>query len=346
MLYVTTRINADAFTAHRALTENRGPEGGLYLPMRLPELSVDQIRALGEESFGQNVADVMNLLFNTELDGWAVEFSIGRYPMRMVSLGNKVTVAEYWHNPQWHFDRLMRNLSDLVLGDPELGEPSDWMAVASRIAMLFGTYGEMLHAGMIKAGDLLDVVVPSQDFSPAMAAFYARKLGLPLGNIVISCNENSTLWSLFHQGVLRTDTVAISTKLPKCDHGIVPGLERLICSVLGTGEALRFRDVCRVGGDYCVSEQQMKLLSKGLRVSVVSQHRTESMIRGIYKSFGYIPDPYTALAYSGLMDYRSGTGEGRPALILSEESPAFSVDMIGTNLGIGKRELKERIDRS
>ena len=94
MLYVTTRISADAFTAHRALTENRGPEGGLYLPMRMPGLTPDEIRGMGDKSFGQNVADVMNLLFNTDLDGWAVEFSIGRYPVRMVDLSGKVTVAE------------------------------------------------------------------------------------------------------------------------------------------------------------------------------------------------------------------------------------------------------------
>ena len=39
MLYVTTRNNRDAFTAQRVLTENRGPEGGLFLPFREPLFS-------------------------------------------------------------------------------------------------------------------------------------------------------------------------------------------------------------------------------------------------------------------------------------------------------------------
>ena len=56
MLYVTTRAAADAFTAFRALTENRGPEGGFFVPMRLPVFDEDQIAQLAEKTFSQNVA--------------------------------------------------------------------------------------------------------------------------------------------------------------------------------------------------------------------------------------------------------------------------------------------------
>lgn len=346
MLYITTRIHGDAFTARHALTENRGPEGGLYLPMRMPVLTPEQICALGEKSFGQNVADVMNLLFNTDLDGWAVEFSIGRYPMRMVSLSGKVTVTEVWHNPQWQFERLVRNLCKTVLGTAEEPEPSDWMMIAARCAVLFATYGELLHDGLIDPGGSVDIAVPGGDLSAPMAVYYARQWGLPVGNLVICCNENSELWSLLHQGEFRTDAVAVRTGLPKCDHAVPADLERLIYGVLGPAEAERFREACRTGGTYTLHPILQNKLRQGIHVSVVSQQRTESMIAGIYKNNGYISDPYTALCYSGLMDYRATTGENRPGLILTEESPAFFMNTISGCLGLPKRELKERIDRS
>lgn len=346
MLYVTTRIHTDAFTARHALTENRGPEGGFYLPMRMGEITSVQHGALGEKTFGQNVADVMNLLFNTELDGWTVEFAIGRYPMRMVSLSGKVTVAEVWHNPQWQFERLARNLTRMILNSEEDLPASDWMMIASRIAMLVATHGEMLHGGQIGPDGLIDVVVPCFDFSAPMAAYYARMWGLPIGNIVICCNENNAPWNLLHHGQLRTDAVAVPTKLQKCDYAVPPNLERLIYSALGPAEAKRYCEICRVGGCYDLQPTQRKELRRGMYVSVISQQRTESMISGIYKSNGCIVDPYTALAYSGLMDYRAQTGESRPALILSEESPAFSVNMIAASLGISRRELKERINKA
>ena len=51
MLYVTTRNNRDAYTAQRVLRENRGPDGGLYVPFREPVFSREEIDALKEKSF-------------------------------------------------------------------------------------------------------------------------------------------------------------------------------------------------------------------------------------------------------------------------------------------------------
>lgn len=346
MLYVTTRINADAFTARRCLTENRGPEGGLYLPMRMPVFSREEICALAEKSFSQNVAEVMNLLFNTKLDSWTVEFAIGRYPVRLVNLSSKVTVTENWHNPDWKFDRLAKNLARVVSGTGEEREPTDWMLIASRIAVLFGIFGDLMHNGQAGFETPLDIAVPSGDFSVPMAAWYAREWGLPIGTIVVCCNENSAPWNLLHQGELRTDAVAMRTALPACDHAVPADLERLIYGTLGAAETKRYCEVCRRGGNYYLQDHQVKKLRRGIYVSVVSQQRTESMILSIYKNNGYISDPYTALSYSGLLDCRSRTGEGGPALILAEESPAFSLNMICGCLGISQRELKDRINKA
>ena len=78
MLYVTTRVGQDAFTANRALSENRCPEGGFFVPMRLPYFDEVQIAQLAEKSFSQNMADILNLFFGTRLDGRSLELAIGR----------------------------------------------------------------------------------------------------------------------------------------------------------------------------------------------------------------------------------------------------------------------------
>ena len=40
MLYVTTRNNNDVFTAQHALAENRGADGGLYIPFANPAMQL------------------------------------------------------------------------------------------------------------------------------------------------------------------------------------------------------------------------------------------------------------------------------------------------------------------
>lgn len=347
MLYVTTRIERDAFTAHRSLAENRGPGGGFFLPMRMPKLDRQQILALGEKTFSQNVADVVNLLFNTELDGWAVEFGIGRYPVKLVNLSSRVSVAETWHNPSWRFERLARGIEKAVRQSDQVREtPSDWLMIASRIAVLFGIFGELIHSGTITPEKPMDVAVPSGNFSAAMAAWHARDWGLPIGNIVCVCNENAGVWNLLHKGELRTDAVAVPTGTPGCDYAVPEDLERLVFSTLGVQENLRFVETCRRGGTYYLEKHQVDQLRDRIWVSVVSEKRMESTISTLYQNCGYISDPYTALVYSGLMDYRARSGESRPALILSDESPAFSLNLIAGVMGISAAELKKRINKA
>ncbi len=342
MLYVTTRVSQDAFTANRALTENRCPEGGFFVPIRMPRYDQQQIAGLAEKSFSQNMADNLNLFFGTKLDGFGLEFGIGRYAVKLVPLSGKITVAESWHNPTWRFDRLIGGVEKVIRQSDQINkEPSDWLSIAARIAVLFGIYGELLKNGTLKLHQKLDIAVPSGNFSALMAAWYARSCGLPIGTIVCCCNENSNLWNLLHKGEIRTDVPVSATHTPDCDYTVPTDLERLIFGALGRRETARFCETCRTGGVYALESEQMNRLREDLFVSVVSSKRMASTIPNLYKTTGFLADPYTALAYSGLTDYRASAGEGRLGLILSEESPAFSLQLIAEAMNISPAEVKE-----
>ena len=114
---MTTRNNRDAYTAQRVLRENRGPDGGLYVPFREPVFSREEIDALKEKSFHQCVAEVLNRLFNTKLTRWDVEFCVGRYPVRLVNLPQRIIAGECWHNPEWTLDHLVHILAEQLRGD-------------------------------------------------------------------------------------------------------------------------------------------------------------------------------------------------------------------------------------
>ena len=345
MLYVTTRDSRDAYTANRALSENRGPEGGFYVPMRLPHFEAEELKGLLEKSFAQTVAEVLNLFFGTQLDGWAVEFGIGRYPLRLNVLGSKLIVAEVWHNPLYRFERLVSGVEKAIRHSDQIGSAgSDWLMIASRIAVLFGIYGQLRQNNVLHGDQKLDISVPAGNFSATMAAWYARAMGLPIGTIVCCCNENAGLWNLLHKGLLHTGNTAVSTHTPACDYAVPDDLERLIFATLGRQETARFCEICRLGELYELDAEQLNRLREGLHISVISDKRMASTIPNLYKTSGYVAEPAAALAYSGLMDYRASTGESRTALILSEESPRFSAQFIATCMNITLAELKQILD--
>ena len=63
MLYVTTRNRQDAFTTNHVLTQNRGADGGLFVPLHFPKLTQQEWTAFSAKSFGQSVAEILNLIF-------------------------------------------------------------------------------------------------------------------------------------------------------------------------------------------------------------------------------------------------------------------------------------------
>ena len=345
MLYVTTRSREDSYTADRTLSEDRAPDGGFFVPMKLPRFDRAEIRALGEKSFSRNVADILNLLFDTRLDSWAVEFGIGRYPVRMVPVSGRAVIAETWHNPSWRFERLAKSVEKVIRQSDQISlVPTDWLMMGCRIAVLFGIFGELMAKGEAGPDDPLDVVVPVGDFSAPMAAWYARYFGLPIGNILCCCNENPGCWNFIHKGEIRCDAPVVETTTPACDHAVPEGLERLISHTLGQREIDRFQYAVCEGVSYYLEPDQLQRMRQGLHASVVGRQRLEWAVLNLYRTDGLVPDPYTALCYSGLMDYRARTGQTRSAVILSEESPLYSLKYLAKAMGVRPEELKNRLD--
>ena len=346
MLYLTTRTRNDIYTAARALSEDRSPDGGFFVPMNLPRFTKNEIRKLGEKTFSQNVADVINLFFATKLDSWAVEFLIGRYPVKLVHVTSRETVAELWHNPVWKFERLAKGIEKAIRQSDDVSAvPGNWLLIASRIAVLFGLFGELIREGTVGFQDELDIAVPTGDFTGPMAVLYAREMGLPVSTVLCCCNDNNGAWKLLHKGELRTDATVLRTSTPFCDHAVPEALERLIFSRLGIREVLDFVEACKQGAGFYLEPDQLKKMREGIYVPVTGQKRLESAVNSLYRSYGCAVDVYTALCYSGILDYRSVTGEGRPVLILSDESPVYSAPYLSACLNITPQMLMERINQ-
>lgn len=338
MLYVTTRNNRDAFTAHKVLRGDRAQDGGMYLPLHMQGFSVEEIASLKEKTFGEAVAMVLNRLFNLQLSGWDIDFCIGRYPARLALLQHRIYVAETWHNPKWSYEWVVNNLVGYLCDDSVV--PGNWAKIAVQISVLFGIMGDLMRKGIERT----DISLVSGDFSAVISAWYARKWGLPIGNIICSCNENKAVWDLVCQGQLRTDIISVPTITPEADAVIPENLEYLIFECGGYDEVRKFLQCMREGKAYFPGDNIQKKLRTGLHVSVVSSSRAGSTISGVYGTSKYILSPYGALAYAGLLDYRARTGETRHAVVLPQISPGEEQENTAQLMGISVQTLKSLLE--
>jgi threonine synthase len=314
--YATTRNSEPQYNWLDALSEDRAPDGGFFVPGQMPEFTEAEIRAFAMKNPNQAVAEILNLFFGTELNRWDIDFYAGRYPVRLNHIVRRIAVAEMWHNCDWEFSRTVRDLAALVRGVRDTDLPiGTWFRVALRIGVLFGIFGELMRDGIADLDKKVDVSLPSGDGTALAAAWFARQMGLPIGDIIICCNENNNLWNLLRQGELKLGLPPKATCTPDCDRLFPDTLELLLWGCGGREEAVDFA-ACEK--NYRMGESALNRLRTGIYVSVAWEQRVQSTIPAIYHNSSYVFGPYSALCYAGLTDYRSRTGSGSWALLLSE----------------------------
>lgn len=317
MLYLSTRNKADTYTAHRALNEPMAPDGGFYVPFHLPVFTQDERFNIKNLTFCEAIAKVLNLFFGLRLTGWDVECEVGRLPLRLEPVNQRLLFSETWRNPAGSHKYLLRNLYALMTGKKDGNtQPVGWVCIAIEIALLFAAYTTV---DVTEEG--LDVAVATGDFAEIVAVLYAKQMGLPVNIVVCADNENSICWDLLTKGEYNVNTAVVNTVLPQMDIAQPKYLEYFVYMRLGIRETIRFVEDSEQKKIYRVDEEQLPMLAEGLFAAVVSANRVDPILSGMYRANGYTIDPVTALAYGGLQDYRSHTGVNRDTLILAKQRP-------------------------
>lgn len=302
MLYVSTKNKIDSFTAHKVLHQDKAPDGGLFAPFRLPVFNTEDIEDIKELSFSETVAKILNIFFSCRMTSWDVEFSIGRYPFKLETIGQRVVVAELWHNNQMDYDHIVSSLYSKLTDEPCAMIPQ-WVCVAVEIAILFGLYGELLRSDIVN----VDIALTDDVLSYPVAAWYARKMGLPIGVVLCGCKENSGFWELVRRG--------------EASASVSEQVQWLIYENFGADEVARFSISLECGQVYRLKNDVPGVLNQGLYLSVIGSDRIPFVASSIQRTCGYTADPLTAKAYSAVQDYRAATGENRPTLLLSRHKP-------------------------
>lgn len=335
MLYVTTRNPLDANPAAHVLEQGDPEDGGFWVPFRHPDLYDSRNDAWKGKTSNGIMADMLNRLFSKKLSSWDLDFCIGRYPVRLQHLPNRVTMGEPWHNPEWTFENMADRLIQLMGGK----QGASWSRIAVRVGVLFAIYEQMVNDGILKYGERMDVAVLSADFQEPMSAWYASRWGLPIDRIVCCCNENDSVWDLLCHGQFRAGDISVETCIPRADVVIPRELERMIRECLDLQELEDYLGCCHTGRTYFPSEDMLSLLRTDLYVSVVSSDRISQTIKGVWDSHKYLLSPESALVYSGLQDYRAKKAQIRPAVVMTENSPRKNAAFVAESLGISPDKL-------
>ena len=110
MLYVSTRSTGDFYTAHRALNEARTPDGGYFVPHRLPVFTESELARTREQPSAEVIATILNIFFGVHVTRWDVECAIGRTPIKPIALTHNLCLGDACRNPGSSMDYMIASL--------------------------------------------------------------------------------------------------------------------------------------------------------------------------------------------------------------------------------------------
>ena len=200
------------------------------------------------------------------------------------------------------------------------------------------------YASLQKENTSVDFVVPTGNFGNIFAGFIAKKMGFPVGRLLVATNENDILDRFFKTGEYSLGEV-FRTNSPAMDIQVASNFERFLFYYFDE-DADRLRgfmeEFARSGKASVVGP-----LSSDIFLSCsISQPETEETIAEINSKYGYVIDPHTAV---GIRAARTIVTDD-PIVCIATAHPAKFPDALGRAIGYrpshsrlsGLSDLEER----
>ena len=313
MLYATTRDPEGAYTAQWALTSDRAPDGGFYVPYRPVYFYGSTLRSLSEKSFLAIEAECLNQLFSAHITQYDLMLAAGAGPAVLTGLGRRTAAGERWRNTDFRFSGYVRQVCDLLKTEKEK-QCGTWAEIGVSMAMVLAMVLSLRK--VLPPEETIDIAVAAENLNTAVSCLYLKNWGLPLGRVICGCRESKGIWELLHDGEMHTDIL-------EPDSPMVDGLENLLAAESYQAEVRRFLNCVKRGKNYVPGEALLRKLREDLGAAVISDGRKAETIPAAYRSYHYVLPEDGAMAYAGLLDFRAVSGSGNYGLVLCDTCPGI-----------------------
>jgi len=199
----------------------------------------------------------------------------------------------------------------------------NWGRVLPQIVYYVSAYCDLMKEGAIQKGDRVNVCVPTGNFGNILAAYYAKRMGVPLGRLICASNRNNVLTDFITTGVYDRNRPFYNTLSPSMDILISSNLERLLHDFTSrdAAQVKEWMDQLARTGRYEVSERVKRQLDREFSAGCCDDVQAQAEIGRLWREKKYLIDPHTAVAMHVLEEYRARTGDKTPALVASTASP-------------------------
>lgn len=198
----------------------------------------------------------------------------------------------------------------------------NWGRVLPQIAYYVSSYCQLLADGQIDMGQPVNFCVPTGNFGNILAAYYAKRMGVPVGRLICASNANNVLTEFIATGVYDRNRPFYQTLSPSMDILISSNLERLLY-LLGESDILVRGDMQNLSktGRYALAPELAERVRAEFSGGCCGDAQTLDVIGRVFAKTHQLLDTHTAVACAVLEEYRKKTQDGTHTVLVSTASP-------------------------
>jgi len=214
------------------------------------------------------------------------------------------------------FEKKLHNTYQTVLS---AANSINWGRLIAQIIYHVTSYLDLVDKKIITLGQEVDIAVPSGNFGNILAAFYTKKMGLPIRRFICASNENNALTKFLQSGTYDIqDKQIIQTPSPAMDILIASNIERLLLILSGDPKKVAgWMEELKEQNRFEVDDKTKRVLQEEFYAGWVTNEDCLINIRERYEETNYLMDPHTSVAQLVVERYLQGQESTMPIIISS-----------------------------
>lgn len=193
----------------------------------------------------------------------------------------------------------------------------NWARILAQVVYYFSAWLQARAAGC--RGEIC-FSVPTGNFGDIFAGYIAKRMGLPMGKLILATNENNILTRVISNGDYSIGSV-VPTLAPSMDIQVASNFERYIYYLFGEDAARVNAAFAAFGASGVLSftPTEVQRLQADFLSQTVRRDDTIQTIARYQRDLGYLLDPHTAI---GVCAAEQCTPAGATAICLATAHPA------------------------
>lgn len=182
-------------------------------------------------------------------------------------------------------------------------------------------------------GRTVDFVVPTGNFGDVFAGYVAKRMGLPIGRLVVATNVNDILARTLATGRYEVTGVTPTTS-PSMDIQVSSNFERLLFDASGRDPSVVKAAMASLAqsGAFTIDEATLAAIRAEFDAGRADEAEVSETIGRVWREAGYLLDPHTAVGCA--VADKAGLDPSTPTVVLATAHPAKFPDAVEAACGV------------